>query len=222
MFHSGNEFPIQEMKDVLDFTHFECTQDSHGNNFTFFITGGQKRVNQILQVFQEFNQDYPSKAIQLEGGLGLDPPIVTFSIHNNYKQHHVYLKIKSAEAAKQAGQDVPYKIWTPAIQKQLDSKEAHARSEADYRVQEAVMEEDPSAFNLGDEEIVETCALDNDQTVIYGDLLTDASFRAKTKLRRQLETDMVPSSFNPVCPKQLRATRTKNPRNVQHEGNNLI
>ncbi len=36
MFHSGNEFPIREMKNDLGLTNFECTRDSHGNNFTFF------------------------------------------------------------------------------------------------------------------------------------------------------------------------------------------
>ena len=38
MFHSGNEFPIREMKNDLRLTNFECTRDSHGNNFTFFET----------------------------------------------------------------------------------------------------------------------------------------------------------------------------------------
>ena len=129
MFHSGNEFPIREMKNDLRLTNFECTRDSHGNNFTFFETSAPKRVNQILHAFQEFNRNYPSRAIQIEGGLGLDSPIETFSIRDNYKQHHVYLKIKSAEAAKQSGLDVSYKIWTPAIQKQLDRDQEIARQE---------------------------------------------------------------------------------------------
>jgi hypothetical protein len=165
MFHSGNEFPIREMKNDLDLTHFECTRDSHGNNFTFFETSAPKRVNQILHVFQEFNRNYPSKAIQIEGGLGLYPPIVTFSIHENHKKHHIFLKIKSAEEAKQSGLDVSYKIWTPAIQKQLDRNEDHARYEADNNVQDAVMEEDPSAFNMGysDQEENESDDNDNDQ-----------------------------------------------------------
>jgi hypothetical protein len=148
MFHSGNEFPIREMKNDLRLTNFECTRDSHGNNFTFFETSAPKRVNQILHAFQEFNRNYPSRAIQIEGGLGLDSPIETFSIRDNYKQHHVYLKIKSAEAAKQSGLDVSYKIWTPAIQKQLDRDQEIARQEEDLNVQEAVMDEDPSAFNI--------------------------------------------------------------------------
>jgi hypothetical protein len=151
MFHSGNAFPIEEMKDILNLTHFECTCDPHGNNFTIFVTREQKRVNQLLHVFEEFNRDYPLKAIQIEGGLGLDPPIVTFGIHDNYKQHHIYLKIQSAKVAKQAGQDVPYKIWTPAIQGRLDREEARIRYYVDNSVQKEVMEDDPSAFRLGDE-----------------------------------------------------------------------
>ena len=123
MFHSGNEFPIREMKNDLGLTNFECTRDSHGNNFTFFETSAPRRVNQILHAFQKFNQDYPSKAIQIEGGLDLDPPIVTFSIHDNYQQHHIYLKIKAAKQAKQSGQDVNYMIWTPKMEKQIDDVE---------------------------------------------------------------------------------------------------
>ncbi len=123
MFHSGNEFPIREMKNDLGLTNFECTRDSHGNNFTFFETSALKRVNQILHAFQKFNQDYPSKAIQIEGGLGLDPPIVTFNIHDNYQQHHIYLKIQAAKQAKQSGQDVNYMIWTLKMEKQIDDVE---------------------------------------------------------------------------------------------------
>ena len=119
MFHSGNEFPIQEMKNDLGLTNFECTRDSHGNNFTFFETSAPRRVNQILHKFQKFNQDYPSKAIQIEGGLDLGPPIVTFGIHDNYQQHHIYLKIKAAKQAK----DVNYMTWTLKMEKQIDDVE---------------------------------------------------------------------------------------------------
>jgi hypothetical protein len=131
----------------------------------FFEISAPKRVNQILNVFQVFNRNYPSKAIQIEGGLGLDSPIETFSIRDNYKQHHVYLKIKSAEAAKQSDRDVSYKIWTPAIQKQLDRDQEIARQEEDLNVQEAVMDEDPSAFNIqaSDQEETESDDIDNDQ-----------------------------------------------------------
>ena len=45
-----------------------------------------------------------------------------------------------------------------------------------------------------------------------------SSSKATAKLRRLLETDMVPSMFNPTCPKQQRATRTKNSSTVQLEG----
>ena len=41
---------------------------------------------------------------------------------------------------------------------------------------------------------------------------------SSAKLRRLLETDMVPSSFNPACPKQQRSARTKNPSTDQFEG----
>ena len=165
MFHSGNEFPIREMKNDLGLTNFECTRDSHGNNFTYFETSAPKRANHILNVFQEFNRDYPSKAIQIDGGLGLDPPIVTFSIRENYKKHHVYRKIMSAKAAKQSGRDVSYTVWTPTIQEQLDRNEDHARYEADNNVQDAVMEDDPSAFNMGhsDQEENESDDNNNDQ-----------------------------------------------------------
>ena len=47
---------------------------------------------------------------------------------------------------------------------------------------------------------------------------TSLSSKATTKLRRLLETDMVPSSFNSACSKQQRATRTKHAGTVQLEG----
>ncbi len=92
----------------------------------------------------------------------MDPPIETFSIHNNYKNHHIYLKIKSAKAAKQSGRDVSYKIWTPVIQKQLDRDEEIARQEEDLNIQAAVMEEDPSAFNIQASDPGETESDDSD------------------------------------------------------------
>jgi len=202
MFHGGNEFPVQQLKDVLGLKQFECTKDSHGNNFSMFTTRKQKRVNQIMQRPEEFNRDYPAKAIQIDGGLGMDPPIVTFCIHSNYKEHHIFRKIKTAREAKKAGRDVPYKIWNLDIQKQLDRDEQMGRDEADYNEQEAAMQEDPSAFQ---------CPVDQDAG-------TPCSSKASTKLRRLLETDMVPSSFNPVCPKQRRATHTKNPSSAQLGG----
>lgn len=119
MFHSGNKFPIQEMKDMLDLTCFECTQDSHGNHFTIFTTREQKRVNQIIRVLKEFNEACPGKAIQIDSGLGLDPPIVTFGFDSNYKKHHIVRKIKEASEAKQAGQDVQYISWKSDIKKKI-------------------------------------------------------------------------------------------------------
>ena len=47
-----------------------------------------------------------------------------------------------------------------------------------------------------------------------------SSSSATTKIRRLLETDMIPSSFNPICPKQQRAMHTKNPNNGRLEGKN--
>ncbi len=41
---------------------------------------------------------------------------------------------------------------------------------------------------------------------------------SSTKLRRLLETDMVPSSFNPICSKQQRAASTKISSNFQIKG----
>jgi hypothetical protein len=48
---------------------------------------------------------------------------VTFSIHDNYQQHHIYLKIKAAKQAKQSGQDVNYTIWIPEMEKQINDVE---------------------------------------------------------------------------------------------------
>jgi hypothetical protein len=47
-----------------------------------------------------------------------------------------------------------------------------------------------------------------------------SSSSATTKIRRLLETDMLPASFNPICPKQQRAMHTKNPNNGRLEGKN--
>ena len=155
MFHSGNEFPLQYMKYPLGFSCFESTKDSHGNNFTLFTTREKKRTNQILDEVRIFNRAHPSRAVQIGDGLGLDPPIVTFSRSkksdnsNKYEEHHIYLKIKEAREAKQSGADVPYRFWTPEIQKQLDKDEETARILADYNVQQTVMQEDPSAFSIG-------------------------------------------------------------------------
>jgi hypothetical protein len=46
------------------------------------------------------------------------------------------------------------------------------------------------------------------------------SYEASTKLRRLLDTDMVPSSLNPLCSKQQRAMRSKKLINDQHKGDN--
>ena len=106
MFYSGNKFPIQDLKDIMGLTRFECTQDSHGNHFTLFTTSERKRTSQIIRVLKEFNDACPWKAIQIDGGLGLDPPIVTFGFDSNYRQHYIVRKIKEAGEAKLAGQDV--------------------------------------------------------------------------------------------------------------------
>jgi cell division protein FtsB len=148
MFHSGNAFPIQALKDLLCLSSFECTRDSHGNNYTIFNTTEQKRTNQILLIINEFNRFCPGKSIRVGDELGLEPSIVTFGIHNNYRKHHIYLKIKSAKEAKKSGSDVIYETWNLAIQKKLDRDEEISRQEEDLIVQEAVMEEDPSAFNI--------------------------------------------------------------------------
>jgi hypothetical protein len=203
MFHGGNEFPFEKLKDVLGLKLFECTKDSHGNNFSMFTTVKQKRVSQILQHLEEFNRDYPAKAIQLDGGLGMELPIVTFNVHSNYRQHHIFRKIKQASEAKKAGSDVPYTVWTLDIQTQRDGDELMERYEADYSEQQAVMQDEPSSFQCQD-----------DQNVM------GLSSRATTKLRRLLDTDMVPSSFNPVGPKEQRATRTKTSSNCIQIGGN--
>jgi hypothetical protein len=55
MFHGGNEFPIQELKDVLKLSRFESTKDSHENNFTMLTTCKPMRVSQIQYDLNEFN-----------------------------------------------------------------------------------------------------------------------------------------------------------------------
>ncbi len=114
-----------------------------------FNTREQKRTNQILHDLKEFNQAYPGKSIQIQDGMGFEPAIVTFGIRNNYRNHHVYLKIKSARESKHAGHNVAYDIWNPSIQKQLDRKKIDARQVSDFNAQEAAMDEDPAAFYCG-------------------------------------------------------------------------
>ena len=150
MFHSGNEFPVQDLRHSLGLSRFESTQDAHGNHFTLFTTIERKRSNQILDTLKEFNRACPAKAVQIDGGLGTDPAIVTFSKDNKFSENHIYLQIKAAREASQSGGNVPYKIWTTAIQTQQDRDAENERNWADYTVQHAIMNEDPSAFNLGE------------------------------------------------------------------------
>ncbi len=74
---------------------------------------------------------------------------MTFTVENKYRQNHIYLQIKKAKEARQSGEDVPYSIWTLAIQESRDKEEETARAWADYNVQQEIMQEDPAAFNLG-------------------------------------------------------------------------
>ena len=149
MFHSGNEFPFRDLRHSLGLSRFESTHDAHGNHFTLFTTIERKRSNQILDTLKEFNRACPAKAVQIDGGLGTDPAIVTFSKDNKFSENHIYLQIKAAREASQSGGNVPYKIWTTAIQTQQDKDAENERNWADYTVQHEIMKEDPSAFNLG-------------------------------------------------------------------------
>ena len=148
MFHSGNEFPVKYLIKSLRLKSVESTKDSHGNNLTFFTTFERMRTNQILDKLKKFNQDNPSKALQIDAGLGGEPAIVSFDRDNTYQEHHIYLKIKSDEKAAQEGSNVPYRLWNHEIQKQIERDEATAREWADYNAQQDVMQTDPSAFKL--------------------------------------------------------------------------
>ena len=80
--------------------------------------------------------------------------------------------------------------------------------------------------------------MDIERTVTYGIIIQDrdnasknffkwqlpgaSSSSSTTKIRRLLETDMLSSSFNPICSKQQRAMHTKNLSNVQLGGKNLF
>ena len=224
MFHSGNEFPVQNLKDILGLKHFECTTDSHGNHFTLFTTNERKRAAQIMNDLNEFNQDHPEKAVQIDNGLGLDPPIVTFGIHNKYRNHHIYLKIKSAKEAKQAGEDVPYKIWTCAIQKQLDRGEVALRYQTDYNVQQKVMQEDPSAFNLDSANSSENESGENTSE-------TEAAINSQVVHRKQLFVSGKNSSSNAIGPfessvlelgKSITAAQEQTHCDILETGSNIL
>ena len=76
--------------------------------------------------------------------------------------------------------------------------------------------------------------MDIERTVTYGIIIQDrdnasnfffkwqlpgaSSSSSTTKIRRLLETDMIPSSFNPICSKQQRAMHTKNLSNAKLGG----
>lgn len=191
MYHSGNEFPYQYLIDDLDLKSFECAKDSHGNNFSTFATNSQKRVSHITRILEIFNQENPSKAIQiqaLEGG----PPITTFGRNSNYTKNLIIQAIKEASEKKRNGLDVFYKIWNKEIQRLIDEDEEIERYADDCAVQEAVMQEDPSAFQCS-----------GDQSIGY------ALAKSTSRATRLLEIDMTPSSLNPVSSKRNHLSSTK-------------
>jgi sulfatase maturation enzyme AslB (radical SAM superfamily) len=191
MYHSGNEFPYQYLMDDLDLKSFECAKDPHGNNFSTFTTNTQKRVSHITRILETFNQENPSKAIQIEA-LAEGLPIKTFDKNSNYQKHHIILAIREASEKKRKGIDVFYRIWNKKIQIRIDDYEEMEREAEDCAVQEVVMQEDPSAFQCS-----------GDQSI------RSASAKSTSRATRLLETDMIPSSLNPVSSKRNPLSSTK-------------
>ena len=148
-----------------------------------------------MRIIKKFNEDNPSRVIHIEEKSALgdeDSPITTFDMNSDYKNHYIIVAIREASEKKRRGVDVFYRKWNEAIQKQIDDEEERERYAEDCAVQEAVMQEDPSAFQCSGDQVV-------------GSVSAQSTSRAACFL----EINMVPSSLNPVNSKQNHLPSTK-------------
>jgi hypothetical protein len=158
-------------------------------------TNKPTRASTLQNTIELYNSQMlaDSAKMILRGQSVADELIITRSREDgmNIGDHGFYKRIIAARDRK----DPSYYKWDEATERQIQAAAEAAEVQAAY----GAGKESGSAKNFS------------------GNAAASSSI-SSAKLRRLLETDLVPSSFNPTCPKEQRAARTKNSGTVQLGG----
>ena len=135
------------MKEPLNLVFAETARGTH--NFLYcYIKVERKRAEQVEKIFAEYDKEVlDGMRIKLTN-LPCEPAMIGFGRGNEYANHVIYKEIKELQRKG----DPSYKLWTPVISSAQAERARMALYQQNAYVQDRVMDEDPAAFGLDQEE----------------------------------------------------------------------
>lgn len=193
--------PNESLRQKLHAKTFECyvdPLDMYTNAVLY--TNKPTRASTLQNTIEIYNSQMlaDSAKMILRGQSVADELIITMSREDgmNIRDYGFYKRIIAARDRK----DPSYYKWDEATERQIQAAAEAAEVQAAY----GAGKESGSAKNFS-----------GNQHAAASSSISSA------KLRRLLEIDLVPSSFNPTCPKEQRAASTKNSGTVQLGGSHF-